>query len=307
VAILVAVGGSGAANAAEEAEQEAAEDKYCAQQLVLGQAAEAAHGLTAALGMDDAQLGARLQRGEQAIVEEFAQHGGAEDQANLQYILHGTALKPEDLPAHIQKQIREHQYHGGVLEENDFDHGHRGMKIEDFVNHEHSRLAQLLRPHVLALRMYTSSSYPCFNRPLRSRQKPHPFAMSVYYLAEALKKLRAVAARLDPQAFTQEMILWRGMQDLTLDRDEFMSNGAAELAPMSTSQSKSVAFKYAASRTPLVFKYKTVSMLRGASIEFLSMYPKEREFLYPPLTFLQPESMSEEGGYHVVEVTPMMA
>ena len=43
-------------------------------------------------------------------------------------------------------------------------------------------------------------------------------------------------------------------------------------------------------------------MLRGASIEFLSMYPKEREFLYPPLTFLQPVSMSKEGEYHVVEV-----
>ena len=34
-------------------------------------------------------------------------HGSAEDKANLKYILHGTALKDEDLPEHIRKQIRD--------------------------------------------------------------------------------------------------------------------------------------------------------------------------------------------------------
>ena len=159
-----------------------------------------------------------------------------------------------------------------MLETGDFDLGHGGKTLADFVNHEYSRLAQLLRPHVLALRMYTSSSYPCFNRPLRERKKPHPFAMAVYYLADALKKLRAVAAQIDPEGFTKEVVLWRGMQDLTLDKDEFTKKGGTELAPMSTSHSKSVAFKYAASQAPLVFKYKTLNgMQRGASIEFLSL------------------------------------
>ena len=62
------------------------------------------------------------------------------------------------------------------------------------------------------------------------------------------------------------------MQDLSIDQDEFMRIGGTELAPMSTSHSKSVAFKYAASHAPLVFKYKTLNgMQRGASIEFLSL------------------------------------
>ena len=39
---------------------------------------------------------------------------------------------------------------------------------------------------------------------------------------------------------------------------------------------------------------------------FLRADPKEKEFLYPPLTFLQPNHISKEGGYTVVEVTPMM-
>ena len=194
-----------------------------------------------------------------------------------------------------------------MLETGDFDLGHGGKTLADFVNHEYSRLAQLLRPHVLALRMYTSSSYPCFNRPLRERQKPHPFAMAVYYLADGLKKLRAVAAQIDPAGFTQEVVLWRGMQDLTLDQDEFTTKGGTELAPMSTSRSKSVAFKYASSRAPLVFKYKTRGLGRGCSIGYLSLYPKEEEYLYPPLTYLLPERVNQEQGYKVVEVAPQMS
>ena len=35
--------------------------------------------------------------------------------------------------------------------------------------------------------------------------------------------------------------------------------------------------------------------------------PKEKEVLYPPLTFLQPMSVSKEGEHTVVEVIPMMS
>ena len=85
--------------------------------------------------------------------------------------------------------------------------------------------------------------------------------------------------------------------------------GGTELAPMSTSRSKSVAFKYASSRAPLVFKYKTRGLGRGCSIGYLSLYPKEEEYLYPPLTFLRPtgrkqELKTEACQFTVVEVIP---
>jgi len=195
-----------------------------------------------------------------------------------------------------------------------------------------------MRTHVLSLRLYTSSSYPRFNRDMRDKVRPHPFAMSVYYLDQGLKKLRAVAAELDPavssappppltlplpsptrtapppappsllfppagplvprartlapvsarpassgwcdpsslarraraQGFTEVQELWRGMQDLSIDQDEFMRIGGTELAPMSTSASKSVAFKYAASRFPLIFKYTPRAMQKGCSIRVRS-------------------------------------
>ena len=76
---------------------------------------------------------------------------------------------------------------------------------------------------------------------------------------------------------------------------------------MSTSRSERVAHSYADSRSPLIFKYNTVGLGRGVSIEYLSFYPKEREYLYPPLTFLQPIKIYEEQGCTVVEVTPQMS
>ena len=60
---------------------------------------------------------------------------------------------------------------------------------------------------------------------------------------------------------------------------------------MSTSAKKEVALSYAASQCPLLFQYKTRGLGRGVSLSWVSCYPKEEEFLYPPMTFLQPEKV----------------
>ena len=53
-------------------------------------------------------------------------------------------------------------------------------------------------------------------------------------------------------------------------------------------------------------------MDRGADLSYLSAFPAEAEFLYPPLTFLAPtgqrEEVSVEGvTFTVVEVSPRFA
>jgi hypothetical protein len=46
-----------------------------------------------------------------------------------------------------------------------------------------------------------------------------------------------------------------------------------------------VAVEYAASHTPLIFKIRTNNFRqRGGNIAFLSCFPLEEEYLYPPLT-----------------------
>ena len=57
---------------------------------------------------------------------------------------------------------------------------------------------------------------------------------------------------------------------------------------MSTSAKKEVALSYAQSKCPLLFRYKTRGLGRGVPLGFLSCYPKEEEFLYPPMTCTPP-------------------
>jgi hypothetical protein len=72
------------------------------------------------------------------------------------------------------------------------------------------------------------------------------------------------------------------MADMEVDLDEtFLSQGGTEMAVMSTTSEKEVALSYARSCKPLVFKYKTFGLSRGVLIQFLSLYPKEVEYVYP--------------------------
>eukprot|EP00961_Rhodomonas_salina_P013222 177830-Rhodomonas_salina.3 len=219
---------------------------------------------------------------QEAIVKEFMAHGSEEDKANLEYVLHGRACDPDSLPPHVKTQIATGKYHGGELKEGEFDEGHAGMTLPDFVSHETSKTAALDIEEVLALRLYTTSSFPCFNSYFRSVElgegrdvPPHPFHMSVFHLDQGLKKLRTIGAK-DPEKFNAIEYFYRGMKDMELDFLQFRKCGGTELAPMSTTSSLAVAKSYAKSTSPLLFKFKTQGLSRGCSIEFLSVYPKEK-------------------------------
>ena len=107
------------------------------------------------------------------------------------------------------------------------------------------------------------------------------------------------------------MDLYRGMRDVDIP-DEFLDKGGTELAPMSTTSSVSVALRYSASEHAVIYRLRTQSSIeRGADLTFLSCFPGEREYLFPPLTYLQPvkpatkRSMVLAGKtFTVIEVEP---
>ena len=79
---------------------------------------------------------------------------------------------------------------------------------------------------------------------------------------------------------------------------------------MSTSRNREVALNYAKSRrAPLMFLYTTKALNRGVSIKFLSMYPTEDEWLFPPMTYLRPvpdrPPREDSNGVLIIEVEPM--
>merc|ERR1711920_206203 len=95
--------------------------------------------------------------------------------------------------------------------------------------------------------------------------KPHPWPMTLYFLDDGIKKLRGVAARLEPKEFNKMLPLWRGMKNMKLDLEQFNETGGTEVAPMSTTKNRDVAQKYAASEQPLIFCFKTRGLGRGVS------------------------------------------
>jgi hypothetical protein len=241
------------------------------------------------------------------VKAEIRQFGAQKDIDNMIYILEGKGQREASLPPHVKDFIAKGQYHGGSLERDDFDKNNRDKTFADFCNHEHAKLAKLKDVQVFCLRFYTTDSFSLINKPLRERKIPHPLAVTTYFLTDAIKKLRSVQAKLDPEGFRSEMMLFRGMKDTTVALQEFEKKGGTELAVMSTSASQEIAIKYAESKSPLIFEYVTTGMTRGVSLEAFSVFPLEKERVYPPGTYLQPVEHREEGGCTIIRVQPHMA
>eukprot|EP01043_Picozoa_sp_COSAG02_P010664 COSAG02_NODE_380_length_23483_cov_8.034382_2_plen_777_part_00 len=267
----VVAGGAAAAEPEPEPEPLTAMlDKYIAadKQMRLGKGSDAAHGIKVLLGVSDAIIGTYLQQHEAAIEQEFAAHGTAEDQANYRCVLAGTRLPGWACP---------------------------GVSVDSLLAHSSAQTAKLGRHHIIALRLYTTSSYSRINDPLRADppQRPHPFAATTYFISDGIRLLRAVAATC-ADAYV-ERILWRGLKDVGIT-GQFMTEGGTDYACVSTTASQEVAvLNFAASSLPLVFRIVTKNCInRGADISFLSVYPNEQEFLYPPLTYLHCVKMERE-------------
>jgi hypothetical protein len=174
------------------------------------------------------------------------------------------------------------------------DVGNEGQTLDDFCKQPDACKANLTKAHVLALRLYTSNSYGRVNWPLREGTKPHPYAATTYFIHDAIAKLRATRAN----GATAVRTFWRGMDDMAVSED-FLAQGGTETGCMSTTEDKAVACKFAKVRgfveageerpNPLLLKVEATSLMDcGADISWLSMYPEEREVLFPPLTYLRP-------------------
>jgi hypothetical protein len=260
---------------AASAEVVAEASKFVARQMTFGNPTEAVLGLPSFLGVDDAAVGGFLSDPAGSIERAVATHGTPADRRWLELIVGGTHTD--------------------------------GKTLDGLMQHPDAVAAELGRHHVLALRLYTSDVYVSINGPLRTRTKPHPLAAVVYFADAGINKLRAAdAARGDVASVAT---FWRGMQNLKLPGD-FLARGGTECGCMSTSASRDVAEGFAASEHPLVFKYVAWGFMnRSADLEWLTVFPGEREALYPPLTYIRPVKayFEELGGARavVVEVEPV--
>jgi hypothetical protein len=206
----------------------------------------------------------------------------------------------------------------GAVRWGDRDAGHEGMRLEDFLAMPQAQKARLKIEHVLALRLYTVTPVSFeLNGPLRrfkvdeetgevikpiSMREAHPFPVTVTVLNEAIKKLRDAEG-------DAVVILWRGLKNMDLKRDSnFMRAGGVEMSSMSTTYSLKTALFYSHSNQSIIFRIVTRSFMeRGADLEWISVFPRERECLFPPCTFLSPTGRTQKiGKFTVVEITPRL-
>ena len=146
-------------------------------------------------------------RGE-AMQDEFILNGSLQDLENFFCPLR-IAQNQADMPAHFKDDLQQGKYHSGDILPEEYDEGNRGKRHKDLVGHENSQYSALTANHVLAIRLYSTSSYKRFNQPLRNNEKPHSFRMSVYELDEGMRNLRAVVAKKNALEFSSEHLLYR--------------------------------------------------------------------------------------------------
>ena len=249
--------------------------RFEAKDLVFGRPEQAALGVEHYMCVDDGDLRAKMNDGLAAIRAEVTANGTDVDKECLQYVLNKVA---GDSDQAFQGGLkRDCDAQGIVLP------SRRGKRLPHFVADPKAQMAKLSEAHVAALRFYTTAAFSTINNGLRDQtryraERPHPFPVTVAFIAEGLKRLRTVAGK-SAQANT-EMTLYRGMKGMKV-QDNFlqMGKGGTELAPMSTTSSLKVAMMYSASEDSLLLRVLSKNfMVRGPDISFLSAFPAEQEF-----------------------------
>lgn len=260
--------------------------------LKFGRMQDAARGVESYVCVPSAELHRGMAEGLAALRREIELNGTDDDQYCMRYVLDECAGASDVVWPNGNLKF-DCDSSGAVLggrQQVDGGGGQSGMRLKDFVNHPKAKLAELSEVEVAALRLYTTSMYKSINAPLRdvdrrARKEPHPLPLTVVHIKNAVLKLRAVGAEGDDANQTVE--LYRGMRNVELP-DEFVRKGGTELAPMSTTADINIALRYSASAQGVFLRLRThSSMERGADLTFLSCFPGEREYLFPPLTYLQ--------------------
>lgn len=198
------------------------------------------------------------------------------------YCLDWTSIS-EDFHYILHERSSEKTFSNGIR-----DKGRRDKNLEDFMADADQEFKSngLKIEHVASMRFYTSHSFRSIILHLRhSDGEPHPLPTIVENIVEGLKKLK------ESKDGDVTKILWRGLSNVALPPE--FKNGT-ENALMSTSLNFEVALQYAIKQGKpdnILFRVVTTNNTqRGVDIGWLSMFPSEKEFLYPPFTFLQVDS-----------------
>eukprot|EP00960_Hanusia_phi_P060603 764555-Hanusia_phi.AAC.1 len=194
--------------------------------------------------------------------------------------------------------------------------GRKIRVVEELMEDSRVLTSELRREEVVALVLYTGPMYVKYNQILRSAKTSdaseegakNNYATTIHCIVSGVIKLSKLTK------LPSSRLVYRGLSGLRMperfvQEDELGVSGGVEYGMLSTTADKKMAVQYASKGEthPTVFEISCGAIDRGADLRFLSQYPGEKEFLYPPLSYLEvtrrPRLEEVEG--QIVRVLPM--
>jgi hypothetical protein len=193
------------------------------------------------------------------------------------------------------------------------DQGHGGYTLHQYCEMKAARDANLNEADVVVLRLYTGPLYRPWNNALRSMLKDKTgvimWATCISVLCSAVIKLMKTAPRKTVYRGLDESNGWELPPAFLHPKEDDLAGGV-ELGFSSTTEKFETAVRYSGGkgRKGTILKLEFDMASRGASIQFLSQYPQEKEWLWPPCTNLtcSSETVGYEGAKTIVHVGDLL-
>ena len=189
--------------------------------------------------------------------------------------------------------------------------GREPLRLCEFESHLIAQRSALRKGEVIALRLYTGPMYMLYNAVLRKYPVPvfdalkgNTYETTIFCIVSGIVKLSKTTA------VPKDRRLFRGLGGMLLPpafwkKNAFGFRGGVEWGLMSTTTDRSVAMQYSGANQQrgTIFQIDPGRIDIGADLAWVSQYPGEREFLFPPLSCL--EVMEEPRVEDEVIVVPL--
>lgn len=173
--------------------------------------------------------------------------------------------------------------------------GRLAEPLKRFLEHPYKIRAALTDAEVLALRLYTGPMFMKYNTCLRKQPadlyqelKGNTYTTTIHAIVSGIIKLSKI------WILPEDRKLFRGLGGMLLPQvfwvpDQFGCRGGVELGLLSMTTNREIALQYSGKSDfrPTVFEIDVGQVDRGASVNWLSQYPREEEVLMPPLSNLE--------------------
>jgi hypothetical protein len=281
------------------------------------------NGIFAVLG----QFAEDISVGTDVVVMETLLHGRMEDKYNVWYLRFCAAREQKwyNEKGEVRLSGKQGGEEGqdptkgmpGVTSAKIVDQGHSGITLSVFTGSVNMRLARMgvnlrvTNAQVLSLRMYTASTFAWYNGQLRDKGMKGlgiTCSRSIISARQCLIRMQAIGREAQSPGNSRHTAnTYRGVTGKL--GNTFKEGGMGmDFAFFSTSASHDVAVEFTKDvANKVIFEVVYVSAASGVNVEAISVFPGEKEILYPPCTGL---SMSREqrdaNGNVVVIPSPAM-